>query len=313
MTSIQVFAPATVSNVACGFDIFGFAVTKPGDEVHLKLAKPSGIRITNITGDGGKLPREVERNTAGVVVQQFLKKINQTEVGVEIEIHKQMPLGSGMGSSAASAVAALVGINELFGRPLDKRALLPFAMEGERLACGSAHADNVAPSLFGGFVLIRSYEPLDVIELQTPPNLWCVLVHPDIEVRTEDARAILKKMIPLPSAIRQWGNAAALVAGLLQSDYALIGRALEDVIIEPVRKVLIPGFDDVKAAALAQGALGCSLSGSGPSMFALATSSQTAHAVGEAMKQTFQNTVGFSSDVFVSQINPEGPKILAIT
>ena len=183
------FAPATVANVACGFDILGFAVANPGDEVVVKLREESGVTITKVTGEEGQLPQEADKNTAGVAALKFLEKI-KSQKGVEIEVHKKMPLGSGLGSSAASAVASLVAINKLFNDPLSKRELLLLAMEGERVACGAAHADNVAPALFGGFILIRSYEPLDVIEIPVPRNLFCTIVHPQIEIKTEDARKI---------------------------------------------------------------------------------------------------------------------------
>lgn len=311
--SITAFAPATVANVACGFDILGFAVEKPGDRVEMSLTASEGVTIEAITGDGGVLPKDAERNTAGVAVRKFLESLALRKIpstGVALTLHKSMPLGSGMGSSAASSVAALVAVNALFGLPLTKLELLSLAIEGERVACGAAHADNVAPALFGGFVLIRSAEPLDVIPLDTPPDLFCTLVHPHIEVRTEDARSILKREVTLAKAIRQWGNTAALVAGLLKSDYALIARSLVDEIIEPVRKILIPGFDAVKSAALHAGALGCSISGSGPSLFALSTSERTAQRVGETMQQAFLDSVNFASDVFVSPINKHGATLL---
>ncbi|GAB3542526.1 homoserine kinase [Spirosoma fluminis] len=312
MNSIQVFAPATVANVACGFDIFGFAVDSPGDQVTLTTREEPGVTITDIIGDEGRLPRETERNTAGIAIQTYLEHIGRTDVGVDLVLHKQMPLGSGLGSSAASAVAGVYAINELLGRPLPTVKLLPFAMEGERLACGSAHADNVAPSLLGGFVVIRSYHPLDVIRIETPASLFCTLVHPDIEVNTKDARFILKNEVSLKNTITQMGNVAGLIAGLMTPDYDLISRSLVDVIIEPVRAILIPEFHEVKQAALDNGALGCSLSGSGPSMFALSRSAQTAERIGQAMQQAFLS-VGITSETYVSEINRQGPKVLAST
>ena len=263
MKSIRVFAPATVANVACGFDIFGFAVDQPGDQITLTVRDDPGVCITDILGDDGRLPREAARNTAGIAIQTYLQHIGRTEVGVGVVLHKQMPLGSGLGSSAASAVAGVFAINELLGRPLPTMKLLPFAMEGERLACGSAHADNVAPSLLGGFVVIRSYHPLDVIRIETPALLYCTLVHPDIEVNTKDARFILKNEVSLKNTITQMGNVAGLIAGLMTPDYDLISRSLVDVIIEPVRAILIPEFNEAKKAALDVGALGCSISGVG--------------------------------------------------
>lgn len=309
MNSIRVFAPATVANVACGFDIFGFAVDSPGDVVELIRRDEPGVTITDIIGDEGRLPREATRNTAGISIQRYLQKIDRTDVGVDLVLTKQMPLGSGLGSSAASAVAGVFAINELLGRPLQTIDLLPFAMEGERIACGSAHADNVGPSLLGGFVVVRSYSPLDVIKLDTPDGMYATLVHPDIEVNTKDARFILKNEVSLKNAIIQMGNVAGLVAGLMKPDYDLISRSMVDVIIEPVRSILIPQFGEVKQAALENGALGCSISGSGPSMFALCRNAEIAQRVAEAMQQAFL-AVGITSEAYVSEINRQGPRVI---
>jgi len=306
--SINVFAPATVANVACGFDVLGFAVDAPGDVVTMQLTDKPGIVITSISGDGGRLPKAAEKNTAGVAVNAFLKHLNLTQ-GVEITIEKNLPLGSGMGSSAASSAAAVVAINELLGKPLSREALVPFAMEAERTACGAAHADNVAPAIMGGFVLIRSYAPLDLIRIPSPDNLYCVVVTPNIELRTEDARKVLKQEITMKDAIEQWGNLAGLIAGLMQKDYALIGRSLQDVIVEPMRALLIPGFEEVKIAALQSGVLGCSISGSGPSIFALATSKQIAENAGASMKIAL-NKIGLYGTIYVSKINDTGAKVI---
>ncbi|MGF7217310.1 homoserine kinase [Spirosoma lacussanchae] len=310
MKSINVFAPATVANVACGFDIFGFAVDNPGDKITLTLREEPGVTITDIIGDDGRLPREAHRNTAGIAIQSYLQHIDRTDVGVDAVLHKQMPLGSGLGSSAASAVAGVFAINELLDRPLTTRQLIPFAMEGERIACGSAHADNVGPSLLGGFVVVRSYQPLDVIRIDTTANLFCTLVHPDIEVNTKDARFILKNEVSLKNTITQMGNVAGLIAGLMTPDYDLISRSLVDVIIEPVRAILIPEFNEAKQAALESGALGCSISGSGPSMFALSRDADTASRVGAAMQQAFLG-VGITSEAYISEINRQGPRVIA--
>ncbi|WP_128544479.1 homoserine kinase [Larkinella soli] len=308
MDSIKVFAPATVANVACGFDIFGFAVDSPGDELIVRKSSQPGVRIKAIVGDEGRLPRQAERNTAGIAIQSFLQHIG-SEQGIEMILHKKMPLGSGLGSSAASAVAGVFAINELLGRPLKKIDLLPFAMEGERLACGSAHADNVAPSLMGGFVVIRSYNPLDIITIDTPNQLYATIVHPDIEVNTKDARFILKNEVSMKNTITQMGNVAGLIAGLMKPDYDLIGRSMVDVIIEPIRAILIPEFNQVKQAALDAGALGCSISGSGPSMFALSGDPDTARRVGKSMQAAF-SAVGIASEAYVSGINQEGPRVI---
>ncbi len=215
--SIRVFAPATVANVACGFDILGFALESPGDEVIMRATSTPKITIAKITGDNQKLPLDPEKNTVSVPVLKLLKHLKSKQ-GFEIELHKKIPFSGGMGSSAASAVAGVFAANELLGRPLSTLELIPFAMEGERVACGSAPADNVAPSLLGGFVIVRSYDPLDAIKISSP-DLYCVVVHPDLEVRTADARKILKPEIPLSTAVQQWGNVAGLIAGLLNSDY----------------------------------------------------------------------------------------------
>jgi homoserine kinase len=309
MESIKVFAPATVANVACGFDVLGFAVNSPGDEVILKKNNTGKVVIESITGDEGRLPLNPLSNTVSISIIQFLEKIGSSQ-GVSIYLNKKMPLGSGLGSSAASTVAGVFAINELLGKPLERHELLPFAMEGERLACGSAHADNVAPALMGGFVLIRSYEPLDVIKIPTPENLYATIIHPQIEVQTKDAREILRKQIPIKSAIVQWGNVGGLVAGLILKDYGLIGRSLQDVIVEPIRSILIPGFDKVKNAALEAGALGGSISGSGPSMFAISKDFDTAEKVGKVMSAEF-NKIGIGNEVYVSKINENGPLVVA--
>lgn len=306
--SIRVFAPATVANVACGFDVLGFAVSEPGDEVILKLKDTAGLKISKITGDDGRLPKDPHKNTVGVAIECFLSHI-QSGQGIDIVLDKKMPLGSGLGSSAASAVAGVFAVNELLGSPMKQEDLLPFAMEGERLACGSAHADNVAPCLMGGIILIRSYEPLDVVKIPTTADLYCTLIHPQIEVQTKDARSILRKQIRLQDAVIQWGNVGGLVAGLMLPDYGLIGRSMQDVIVEPIRSILIPGFDDVKQAALNSGALGCGISGSGPSLFALSKDAETADKAGRAMQEVF-NSLDIGSEVYVSGINNKGPVVL---
>lgn len=305
---IRAFAPATVANVSCGFDVLGFAVEQPGDEVEITLTDTAHVVIKEIIGDGGRLPLQAEKNTAGVAVLALLKALRSKQ-GVEIVLHKNLALGSGMGSSAASAVAALVGINHLLGEPFTKKDLLPFAMEAERVACGSAHADNVAPSLFGGFVLIRGYDPLDVVDLPAPDSLYCTLVHPHLELKTEDSRQVLRQSIPLKDAITQWGNIAGLVAGLMKPDYQLIGRSLKDVIAEPIRSLLIPGFYEIKEVAVKEGALGCGISGSGPTLFALSTSKTTALRVGAAMHAEFFK-YKLSSEIYVSEVNQRGAYVI---
>jgi homoserine kinase len=308
MKTIKAFAPATVANVSCGFDVLGFAVEAPGDEVWMTLKDEPGVVIKKITGDQGRLPLEGSKNTAGVAVIAFLEAIKSNQ-GVEIELHKKLPLGSGMGSSAASSVAALVAINHLMNEPFTREQLLPFAMEAERVACGSAHADNVAPSLLGGFVLVRGYEPLDVASIPVPEKLYATLVHPHLELKTEDSRRVLKPTLLLKDAIVQWGNIAGLVVGLMKPDYELIGRSLKDVVAEPTRSVLIPGFHLLKESAINAGALGCGISGSGPTLFALSTDSTIAQKVGEAIQKEFQK-MDLKSEVYVSKVNEAGAKII---
>ena len=306
--SIRVYAPATVANVAAGFDILGFAVHEPGDEVAARLIGPPGVRISRVTGGDGSIPLDPAKNTAGVSVQSLLDSLDHP-AGIELALHKRMPLGSGLGSSAASAVAAVVAANELLGARLQREELLPFAMEAERMACGAAHADNVAPALLGGFVLIRSYQPLDVVCIAAPDELVCAIVHPQIEIRTEDARKILRSKIMMRDAVVQWGNTAGLIAGLLTDDYPLIGRSLTDVIIEPARAILIPCFHRVKEAALEAGALGCSISGSGPAIFALTRGLQAATQAADAMAAVYRSN-GIACEVYVSAINRRGAVVL---
>lgn len=309
MNSVKAFAPATVANVSCGFDIFGFAIQEPGDTVELYKRDEPGVVITEITGDEGRLPRQAEKNSVTVVMLALLKHLGIKDLGCEVVLRKNMPLGSGMGSSAASAVAGVVAMNELLGNPLSRKELLPFAMEGERIASGSAHADNVGPSLLGGFVVIRSYNPLDIFTIPVPDDLYCTLVHPDIEINTKDARFILRNEVSLKNTIAQMGNVAGLVAGLMKADYDLISRSMVDVIIEPVRSILIPEFKDVKQAAISNGALGCSISGSGPSMFALSRGIENAQNAGKAMQERFASA-GIESAMHVSGINQGGAVIL---
>ena len=302
---IKVFAPATVANVAVGFDILGFALEKPGDEIIARFSDTPGLKITKITGAEGKLPLDVHKNTAGVAALKLLEYLGEEQRGIELEIHKKMPFGSGLGSSAASAAGAVMAVNELLRRPLDKRALLPFAVLGEQVADGAYHADNVAPSLIGGMILIRSNETLDVHRLPVPAGIHATVVYPHVEILTKDARDVLSNTVSLKQCIHQTGNMAGLVVGLYQSDLELIGRSLNDVIIEPQRALLIPHFHEVKERALKAGALGCSISGAGPSIFALSANSRVAEEVGQAMKRVFDRA-GIRNDLFISPINQEG-------
>ncbi len=305
--AVRVFAPATVANVGSGFDILGFALEGPGDVIVVSATGTPGITIVNATPYSA-IPLDPKQNTAGIAVEAYLEKIG-SEQGIEIRIEKKIRPGSGIGSSSASAAGAVFGVNELLGRPLEAEALVELAMQGEKAASGAAHADNVAPCLLGGFVLVRRYDPLDIIRLPCPKNLYCTILHPQIELRTEDARRILKREITLKDATRQWGNIAGLVAGLFMEDYGLIGRSLEDVIIEPVRSLLIPGYHEAKRNAMDAGALGCSISGSGPSLFALSQDEATARQVGENMAKVFKK-LEIDHEIYVSKINEAGPSIL---
>lgn len=306
---VRVFAPATVANMVCGFDILGFALDRPGDEVQMRISEVPGVRILKITGDEGRLPLDPLKNTVSASVMTLLKALGQENLGLEIELHKKMPIGSGLGSSAASTVAGLFAANELLGQPLTRQQLLPYAILGEELACGSGHADNVAPALLGGITLIRSYEPLDVIALPVPEKLQVSLLFPHVDVPTRAARSMIKKQIPLQGAVRQWGNIAGLIAGLYRSDYELIGRSMEDVLIEPIRSILIPDFDRLKQIALDLGALSFGISGSGPSVFAFSTSAETAEKITQAL-ESHLITTGIGCNAYVSGININGPAII---
>ena len=304
MESIKVFCTATIANISCGFDVLGVALDSVGDEMIVRKTKEKGIRITKL--EGQDLPMETLQNVAGVAGLALLESSNY-QGGFEIEIFKKIKAGSGIGSSAASSTGAVWAMNELLSKPFSTLELVKFSMEGERLASGVAHADNVAPALFGGFTLVRSYNPLDVIPIPSPKTLYATVIHPQIEVKTSDSRKILKTNISLADGIKQWGNVGGLVAGLFKEDYDLIGRSLEDHIVEPIRSILIPGFDDVKASAIKAGALGCGISGSGPSIFSFSKGEDTARKVGEAMKEIYQN-IGIDYDVHVSKINIQGVK-----
>src|SRR5262245_50677691 len=258
--SATAFAPATVSNVACGFDVLGFALETPGDEVTATLTH-SGVRIESIVGDAGRLPRDASKNTAGVAALALLTKLGERR-GVALAVRKGLPLSSGLGGSAASAVAAVVAVDAVLGAHSPMETLLASALEGERLGAGSAHADNIAPSLCGGFVLVRRPNPPDVIRLPVPADLIAVVVHPDLEIETAKARSMLGTTVLLADAVRQWANLGAFIDGLHRQDFSQIGRSLEDAIAEPRRASLVPGFALIKRAASEAGALGCSLSGS---------------------------------------------------
>ena len=315
---IKIKAPATVANMVCGFDILGFAVNSPYDEMEMRWMsraenEPS-ITIINI--DNYNLPTDPEKNVAGAALLAFLEEYEEkqnssssSKIKFEVKINKLIKPGSGVGSSAASAAGAVVGANYLVGNIFSKDDLVRFAMNGEKLASGVKHADNIAPCIFGGVTLVRSIFPLEIIALPSP-SLHVTIVHPQIEVRTSDARSILRQQVLLKDAIKQWGNIAGLVAGLMKSDYDLIGRSLEDVIIEPVRSILIPGFDALKLACKQAGALGGGISGSGPSIFMLSKTKEIAIAVEKEMKQLYDG-IRLPHHTYVTSINQTGVEIIA--
>jgi homoserine kinase len=307
MESVKVFAPATVANVSCGFDVLGFCLDHVGDEIIVHKSPQPGIRITKI--EGQMLPLATKENVAGVAAEALLEKY-PTDVGFEIEICKGIKAGSGIGSSAASAAGTVFGINALLGEPFSRNQLIKFAMKGEELASGAAHADNVSPALLGGFTLVRCGKTPDIITLPSPEDLYATIIHPKIELRTADARSVLKKTISLEKGIQQWGNLAALVSALYTNDYDLISRSLVDVVIEPERSVLIPHFNEMKRAALSVGALGSGISGSGPSIFTLSKGHTTAEKAQQALIETF-SPLGIEFDTFISKINPKGVEIIS--
>ena len=306
MNEIKIFTPATIANVSCGFDVLGMALDTIGDEMQIRKVPEKGVKITKIIGQN--LPLETHKNVAGVSALALLAEID-CEFGFEIEIDKRIKPGSGIGSSAASSAGAVWAINELLGKPFNSTDLVRFAMEGERLASGVAHADNVAPALFGGFTLVRSYQPLDIISLHTPKDLYATIIHPQIEIKTADAREILKTTVSLKNAIKQWGNVGGLISGLYKEDYDLIGRSLEDFIIEPIRSILIPAFDAVKLQSINSGALGCGISGSGPSIFALSKGEETASRVADGMRSVYKK-IDIEFEIHVSKINKKGIRII---
>jgi homoserine kinase len=303
--SIKVFAPATVANVGPGYDVLGFALEGIGDVIEMSLTDEEGIEIQMPDSD---LPTDPSINVAGVAAKALLDAYGKPQ-GLKMIIHKKVKAGSGLGSSASSSAGAAFALNELLYRPFTKHQLVDFAMAGETASSGKAHADNVAPSTLGGFTLVRSYHPLDVVSLTYPEGLIAVVVHPQIEVKTSDSKKMLRKDIPLEMAVAQWGNVAGLVSGLASGDYDLIGRSLEDVIVEPIRAMLIPGFDQLKRGALDNGALGCSISGSGPSVFALCHNMKVAQTIAKGFKEVFQE-LDIQHDVHVSHINKEGCKVI---
>jgi len=306
MNEIKIFCPATIANISCGFDVLGLCLETVGDEMIIRKSDVKGIKIKKIVGED--LPLETSKNVAGVAALALLDAVDY-KFGFEIEIYKNIKPGSGIGSSAASAAGAVFGINELLGKPFTRKELVEFAMKGEAIASGSEHADNVAPAILGGITLVRSSAPLDIIKIESPSELYATVIHPQIELKTSEMRAVLQPMIPLKSAILQWGNLGGLIAGFYTSDYELIGRSLHDEIVEPLRGPFIPKFDVIKKTALENGALGSGISGSGPSIFALSKGIETANRIAKAMFVVYED-MNMPFEIHVSKVNPEGVKII---
>ena len=306
MNEIKIFSPATVANVSCGFDVLGFCLDNIGDVMVVRKASKKGIHITKI--EGFDLPFESEKNVAGVSALALIEDA-KPDCGFEIEIYKNIKPGSGIGSSAASAAGSVFAINELLGKPYNKTQLTYFAMKGEAIASQCEHADNLAPAIFGGFTLVKSINPLEVLQIPTPDDLYATIVHPKIEIKTSEARAILPKEIPLQKAITQWANLGSLVHALHTNDYNLISRSLNDVVIEPYRSQLIPHYNEVKETSLKAGSLGCGISGSGPSIFNLSNSMKSAKNVEVTIKNIYKNTA-IEFDTYVCKINTQGMKII---
>ncbi|WP_417370507.1 homoserine kinase [Gelidibacter japonicus] len=299
---IKIFSPATVANVSCGYDVLGFCLDTIGDEMVIRKTVRKGIYITKI--EGYDLPLDATKNVAGVSALAMIADA-KPDFGFEIEIYKNIKPGSGIGSSSASASGSVFAINELLGKPYTKTQVTDFAMKGESLASGSEHADNLAPGIFGGFTLVKSISPLEILQLPTPKDVYATIIHPQIEIKTSDARAILPKTFPLKDAITQWANLGSFVHALHTSDYELLKRSLQDVIVEPHRSQLIPHFAEVKLAALQHGALGASISGAGPAIFALSKGIENAKNVEKAMREVYSKTA-IDFETYVSKINIEG-------
>ena len=306
MDQIEVFCPGSVANISCGFDVLGFCLEPVGDLMKITKTDRPGITIGSIKGEN--LPKDPLKNVASVAAMALLEA-HPSSFGFQIDIDKRIKPGSGIGSSAASAAGAVFAINELLGNPYSRNELVQFAMAGEALASGAAHADNLAPVLLGGFTLVRSNQSLDIIKLPSPPDLAATVIHPKIELKTIHSRAILKNTVPLDKAIQQWGNLGAFVSALYTNDYDLLSRSMKDKLIEPFRAILIPQFHEVKAAALQAGALGSGISGSGPSIYALSKGMDIAKQAGEAMKNQFDD-LEIEYEIHLSKINNEGIKIV---
>ena len=307
---IRVFAPATIANIGPGFDVLGLALSTPGDLLEAELTDAPGVEIVEVTGDDGRLSRDAMKNVAGRAASDVLRRAGSAR-GLRLWLHKQMPLASGLGSSGASSAAGATAANEILGRPLSMRDVVLSAMEGECAASGTPHADNVAPSVMGGIVLVRSYDPFEIVPLPVPDGLRLAVVHPHCQVSTAQARRLVKeRTYGLDVIVPNIGNVAALVAALYRRDLSLLGRSIDDRIIEPLRASLIPGFDAVKAAAFTAGALGCSIAGSGPSVFAFADDDEGAQRIGAAMQNAFKTAAKLDSDLFWGEVSTEGARVI---
>jgi homoserine kinase len=306
---LRVFAPATIANIGPGFDVLGLTLSRPGDVLEVERTATPGVEIVDITGDGGRLTRDPMKNVAGRAALDLLRRAGSSD-GLRLWLHKQMPLASGLGSSGASSAAGAFAANEILGRPFSTADVVLSAIEGECAASGTPHADNVAPSVMGGFVLVRSCHPFDIVPLPVPDGLRVAVVHPHCQVSTAEARRLVKeRKYGLDVIVPNLGSVAAVVAALYTGDLQLLGRSIDDRIIEPLRATLIPGFDDVKSAALSAGALGCSIAGSGPSVFAFADDDASAQRIGEAMQAAFRSA-NLESDLFSGKVSTEGARVI---
>lgn len=305
MKKITVKAPATVANLVCGFDVLGMCLEAPFDVMELKIIDKPGVAFTG--ENKYNLPTAAEKNTAGKALLSMMEAIDFKK-GFELSIQKNIKPGSGIGSSAASAAGAVVAANFLLGEQFTRNELVNFAMAGEQVASGAWHADNIAPGIFGGVTLVRCIDPLDIITIPAQ-KFFVTIIHPQIEIKTSEARKILPEQIPLKAAVAGWANIAALVTGLIQNDTAIISRSMEDRIVEPVRKKLIPGFDEIKQKCLSNGAIGGGIAGSGPSVFMLSDSMITAELLQQQMEEVYDR-LSIPYKTYVTKIASEGVSVI---
>ena len=308
MKEIKIFSPASIANLSCGFDILGVCLNDIGDEIVVRKTKEKGIKILKVTGQ--KLTLDVNKNVAGVSALALLKETN-VDCGFEIEIHKGIKPGSGIGSSAASSAGSVFAINQLIGKPYSSKELIKFALEGEKIASGAAHADNVSAVLLGGFDFVRDSLNFDIFKLNTPIDLAFTILHPQIEVKTSESRALVQRPVTLDKLITQSANLGAFISGLYKEDYNLISRSIKDVVIEPIRSILIPEFEKLKEISLSNNALGFGISGSGPSVFAMSKGLVNAKKIGDLLKEKYRE-LGFLFDIHTSTVNEKGIQIIKI-